>query len=225
MCRALNAQVAFMPDGWLRPGSRRAPVALKCLAAPCGKQRPARKCRNKCNGLLQAVDLLYTCLAHETGPLGLLGHIVGELGGERHRQSSGQRCHATLEGSGDSLAEQVPVEVEPAGKYQQVVEVLHSAVRHAELDHRFEFLGNNCLTRVGLELRRRKTQQGWEPDYRRVGRDDISEADIDLETHPGLCYLRDERDTDSAILLVVSDEPNGQRIECKSDAIIRMPER
>jgi hypothetical protein len=93
----------------------------------------------------------------ECTPARLYRLDLSELRVQRNRsgldgRSSPPKCALDRSGQG------VPPEVEVPGEEPQVGEILHPTVAFAQADHGFEFLGDNALTTVSFQARRREVE-------------------------------------------------------------------
>jgi hypothetical protein len=79
--------------------------------------------------------------------LRLLDRVVRECGGERHELRRDRRL-PVRERLRHSRRQEASVKLELPRQQPQVEEVLQTAVELAELDHRFDFLGHDRLTRI-----------------------------------------------------------------------------
>ena len=77
-----------------------------------------------------------------------------------------------------------PVESKLFRQTAEIVKILHSAVRHAELDHRFTFLGDDRFPRVRGQHRCWKVQQRGIFNLDGSRCDDVTEANVDLDGYP-----------------------------------------
>ncbi|HJX63507.1 MAG TPA: hypothetical protein VJ860_06090 [Polyangia bacterium] len=114
----------------------------------------------------------------------------------------------------------IAIEGEAAREHGDIVEVLHAAVGHAELHHGLELFGDDGLTRVGTQARRREVKERWELDDHCLRRDRIAEADVDLKPHLSVRHARDDLGTHAAVLLVLPDEADRERGEVEVDAVV-----
>lgn len=112
------------------------------------------------------------------------------------------------------------VELEVAREDSEVVEVLHPAVGHPELDRRLELLCDDRLARVRAQARRGEVEQGGKLDLEGGGGDRVAEADVDLEAELRRREPRGEARADPAVLLVLSDPFDGERLEIEGEAVV-----
>ena len=129
-------------------------------------------------------------------------------------EKAGVRATGTLAGNGVLRRSKVariartssgPSNGKSRASWGDVVEVLHATVGHAELNHRFELLGDHGLARVRTQTRRGKLQQRRELDDVRVGRDRVAEADIDLDSHARRGDSGTSLDAHPTVFLGISD--------------------
>jgi hypothetical protein len=74
-----------------------------------------------------------------------------------------------------------PLKLKLSGHYPEIIEVLHAAVCHSELDHGLELLGPNVLFRVSTQRWSRERQQRWVLQFNRTGANHVSKANVDLQ--------------------------------------------
>lgn len=80
-------------------------------------------------------------------PIRLRPRILDELFAQGHELVLRQLCTSTTKRSPDRSDERVSVEGGPAGCDCEVREVLHTAVREAKVNHRFDLLGEDGFSR------------------------------------------------------------------------------
>ena len=146
-------------------------------------------------------------LGVERGPLALLRFIFKEFGGERSRRrcDGGNRCLPPFKCPHDCLGENLSIERKKLRQGAQIVEVLHAAVRHAELHHRLELLSHHGLLGIGEQQRRRPVEDRWKRSLDWRGRDGVSEPNIDLHGNPRPLQIAQEGDTDPFIVRIFLD--------------------
>src|SRR5690606_6392723 len=95
----------------------------------------------------------------ERTPLGSLLLVLGKTAREPDRLFRRNRRSASFEGRRDGLGQRPTVEVKPTADRDQVVVVLHAAVRDADRADRLDLLGHGGFRRVSPDSRRIVAQQ------------------------------------------------------------------
>ena len=121
------------------------------------------------------------------------------------RDDSGQRRSAASECLSDRAGERAVVVSEPAEDHEEVIEILHPAVDHAELDGSLELLGNHRLHGVHPQLWGRHTDEHWILAVFGRRRDRVAEADVYLERNDGLIQRGGECGPDAPVVVVLAD--------------------
>ncbi len=132
----------------------------------------------------------------------------------------GDRRLPTCECRSDRPRQPIFSEVEGPGQNPDVIKILHPAVGAAERDHGLEFLGNDCLGSISAQPGRRKVEKRGIVDRLESRLHRISETDIDDDGNA--CTGKGGRATqaDTAILQLLADESDLQRVGIKVDAIV-----
>ena len=127
-----------------------------------------------------------------------------EFRGEGKRRSFNRRP-SMFKGGFDRLREDLPVEVEVPRQQPDIIEILHTTVDVAEVDHGLKFFSDGRLAAVSLHPGCWKVKNRWIVAENRLGRDEGIEGDVKLKRHPCVIESTLKSDTDALIVRVLPD--------------------
>ncbi len=197
------------------PGAGWGPGAGRVIRRHDGCEEVGEVCREGVEGF---GTLGQAAFSAEGDPLFL---FVGEVrrGGGEDRGKRRQFGAAMAEGCGDGLAQFVAGEGEGAGEDPDVVKVFHAAVEESELDHGFNFFGDEGFAVVGAEGRGGEIEEGRELDVFGAGGDDVVEADVDLDAEPDGVEAGLKGGTNAFVVGVFFDKEGGDGLGVKEEPV------
>jgi hypothetical protein len=129
------------------------------------------------------------------------------------------QCRPSMrEGLLDRLRQVGSIEIELAREQPEIEEVLHPAVQGSEVDHSFELLGHDGLSRIHAEPRCRELEEGRVGPNFRARMNNVAEADVELHGQTSSLEKPSERDPDAHVVRVLLDPlaRNGSAIELEA---------
>ena len=141
-----------------------------------------------------------------------------ECRGEGKRRSFNLRL-PMFKGGFDRIRKDITVEVEMPRQHPDIIEVLHTTVDAAEVDHGLKFFSYGRLTAVCLHPGCWKVKNRWIVAEEGFGRNVRIESDVKLKRHPRVVDPALKSNTDTFIVCVLPDDTTDNRCRIENYTI------